>query len=148
MNLQAGAILATAMLLMSCSGAPHPLPLPADLIETRLAAPVDTVKTALTRVLTDGGYDVDWKDDSTLETSYREEIHGPGNWLYRWRFGTIKSRVNASVQAADDQSTALKLEVRSEGKDGIFTDWEQVPNALPQSADNQLRLIKNALQLL
>jgi len=133
-------------LVIGCGGAPHPLP--ADLIETRLAAPLDAVKTALTQVLTDGGYDVDWKNDSTLETSYREEMHGPGKRLYRWRFGTIKSRVNATVKAADDQSTLLTLEVQSEGKDGIFTSWEQVPSALPQSADNQLRLIKNALQLL
>ena len=146
MNLRTGLLLAAMTLLIGCSGAPHPLP--TDLIETRLAAPLDTVKTALTQVLTDGGYDVDWKNDSTLETSYREEIHGPWDWLYRWRFGTIKSRVNATVTAADEQNTALKLEVRSEGKDGIFTSWDQVPSALPQGADNQLRLIKNALQLL
>ncbi|HEX7765142.1 MAG TPA: hypothetical protein VF443_00410 [Nitrospira sp.] len=146
MTLRTGLLLATTTLLIGCSGAPHPLP--TDLIETRLAAPLDTVKTALTQTLTDGGYDVDWKNDSTLETSYREEIHGPWDWLYRWRFGTIKSRVNATVTAADDQSTALKLEVHSEGKDGIFTSWDQVPSALSQGADNQLRLIKNALQLL
>lgn len=146
MTLRTGLLLATTTLLIGCSGAPHPLP--TDLIETRLAAPLDTVKTALTQILTDGGYDVDWKNDSTLETSYREEMHGPWDWLYRWRFGTIKSRVNATVTAADDQSTALKLEVHSEGKDGIFTSWDQVPSALPQGADNQLRLIKNALQLL
>lgn len=146
MTLRTGLLLATMTLVIGCSGAPHPLP--TDLIETRLAAPLDTVKTALTQVLTDGGYHVDWKNDSTLETSYREEIHGPWNWLYRWRFGTIKSRVEATVKAIDDQGTALKLEVRSEGKDGIFTSWDQVPSALPQGADNQLRLIKNALQLL
>jgi hypothetical protein len=133
-------------LVIGCSGAPHPLP--TDLIETRLAAPLDTVKTALTQVLTDGGYNVDWKNDFTLETSYREEIHGPWNWLYRWRFGTIKSQVNATVKAADSQNTALTLEVQSEGKDGILTSWDQVPSALPQGADNQLRLIKNALQIL
>ena len=146
MTLRAGMLLVTATLLMSCSGSPHPLP--TDLIETRLAAPLDSVKAALTQVLTDGGYDVDWKNDSTMETSYREEMHGPWNWLYRWRFGTIKSRVNATVTAADGQNTALKLEVRSEGKDGIFTSWDQIPSAIPQGADNQLRLIKNALQLL
>ncbi|MEY4529169.1 MAG: hypothetical protein RL768_2888 [Nitrospirota bacterium] len=146
MNLRTGVILALTTTLLSCSGVPHPLP--TDQIETRLAAPVAAVKTALTQVLTDGGYDVDWKNEFTLETSYREEIQSPWNWLYRWRFGTIKSRVNASVQAADDRSTSLKLEVRSEGKDGIFTGWDQVPSAMPQSADNQLRLLKNALQLL
>jgi hypothetical protein len=132
MNLRTGVILALTTTLLSCSGVPHPLP--TDQIETRLA--------------TDGGYDVDWKNEFTLETSYREEIQSPWNWLYRWRFGTIKSRVNASVQAADDRSTSLKLEVRSEGKDGIFTGWDQVPSAMPQSADNQLRLLKNSLQLL
>ncbi|MEQ1794764.1 MAG: hypothetical protein ABL970_11285 [Nitrospira sp.] len=146
MILRTGVLLATVMLLMSCSGAPHPLP--TDLIDIRLAAPIDTVKTAITQVLTDGGYDVDWKDESTLETAYREEMHGPWNWLYRWRFGTIKSRVTATVRAAEDKSTALKLEIHSEGKDGLFTGWDQVPSALPQSADNQLRLIKNALHLL
>ena len=146
MNLRPGVFLVTAMLLTSCSSAPHPLP--ADLIETRLAAPLDTVKTAITQVLTDGGYDVDWTDDATLETGYREEMHGPWNWLYRWRFGTIKSRVNATVKADDDKTTTLKLEVHSEGKDGLFTGWDEVSSALPQGAENQLRLIKNALHLL
>lgn len=146
MNLRTGVILTGLAMSLGCSSAPHPLP--TDLIETRLAAPVETVKSALTQVLTDGGYDVDWKDDSTVETGYREEMHGPWNWLYRWRFGTIKSSVKASVQAADDRSTSLKLEIQSEGKDGLFTGWEQVHSALPQSADNQLRLLKNALQIL
>lgn len=146
MILRTGAILATAVLLTSCTAAPHPLP--NDLIETRLAAPAEKVKTALTQVLTDGGYDPDWTDEHTLATGAREEMQGPWNWLYRWRFGTITSRVHATVVAVDDQTTALKLEVRSEGKDGIFSSWDQVPSALPQGADNQLRLIKNALQLL
>ncbi|MCC6139635.1 MAG: hypothetical protein IT389_03355 [Nitrospira sp.] len=146
MILRTAFLLATMTLGAGCSGAPHPLP--ADLVETRLAAPLDSVKTALTQVLTDGGYEVDWKNDASLETGYREEMHGPWNWLYRWRFGTIKSRVNATVAATDNHNTALKLEVQSEGKDGIFTSWDQVPSALPQSANNQLRLIKNALQLL
>jgi len=146
MILRTGVILATAMLLISCGGVSRPLP--NDVIETRLAAPLDTVKTAITQVLTDGGYDVDWTDDQTLATGARQEFHGPWNWLYRWRFGTITSRVTATVKASDDHTTALTLEVRSEGKDGIFTSWEEVPSASPQSADNQLRLIKTALQLL
>ena len=99
-------------------------------------------------MLTDAGYDVDWENDSTLETSYREEMDSPWNWLYRWRFGTIKSRVEASIKPADEQTTTLKLEVRSEGKDGIFTSWDEVQSAAPQSAKHQLRLLKNALQLL
>ncbi|MFO0707306.1 MAG: hypothetical protein U0412_10695 [Nitrospira sp.] len=146
MTRRASSVLLTLWLLAGCSSTPHALP--PDVIQTHLAAPLEKVKTAVTQVLTDGGYDVDWKDDGTLETGYRAEMHGPWNWLYRWRFGTIKSRVEASVKAADEQTTTLKLEVRSEGKDGIFTGWDDVQNAAPQSAENQLRLIKNALQLL
>lgn len=146
MNLRMGLVLVASLLMLNCSGTLHPLQ--DDRIETRLAAPIEQVKAALTQVLTEGGYDVEWNDDHTLSTGYRDEMHGPWNWLYRWRFGTIKSRVQASLAAETDQSTALKLEVFSEGKDGIFTSWEDVQSALPQSAENQLRLLKNALKLL
>lgn len=139
-------VLAASLFALSCSAALHPLP--DDRIEARLAAPLDQVKAALTQVLTEDGYDVDWNDEHTLTTGAREEMHGPWNWLYRWRFGTIKSRVQASIAEETDRSTKLNLEVLSEGKDGIFTSWEDVPSALPQSADNQLRRIKNALKLL
>lgn len=141
-----GLALVASTLLLSCSGAPRPLP--PDRVETRLPAPLDQVKTALTQVLTDGGYDVNWDDERTLTTGYREEMHGPWDWLYRWRFGTIKSRVQASVASNTEYSTLLHLEVLSEGKDGIFTSWDDVQSALPQSAENQLRLLKNALRLL
>lgn len=146
MTRRTGSILLTFVLLAGCSSTPRALP--PDVIQTQLPVPIEKVKTAVTQVLTDGGYDVDWKDDGTLETSYRTEIHGPWNWLYRWRFGTIKSRVEGAVKAADEQTTTLKLDVRSEGKDGLFTGWDDVQSAAPQSAENQLRLIKNALQLL
>lgn len=146
MSARTGLILAASLLTLSCSAALHPLP--DDRVETRLAAPLDQVKAVLTQVLTEDGYDLDWSDEQTLTTGYREEMHGPWNWLYRWRFGTIKSRVQASIAEEADRSTRLNLEVLSEGKDGIFTSWEDVPSALPQSADNQLRRIKNALKLL
>ena len=103
---------------------------------------------AVIQVLTDGGYDVDRQDDQNLTTGYREEIRGPWDWLLRWRFGTGRSRVDARVSPAEEQSTRLRLHVQYEGKDGIFTRWEDSPTALPQSAENQLRLIKNALQIL
>ncbi len=56
--------------------------------------------------------------------------------------------MEAMVTAASKQSSRLRLNVLYEGKDGIFTRWEDSPTALPQSAENQLRLIKNALQIL
>jgi len=141
-----GATLFLTVLFLGCSSVPRPHV--ADIIDVTLPASDERVKTAVAQVLTDGGYDVDWTDEQTLTTSYREETGGPWNWLYRWRFGTIKSRVDARVTPSTEEITRLRLEVLSEGKDGIFTSWEEVQSALPQNAENQLRLIKNALQIL
>jgi hypothetical protein len=132
--------------LYACAG--PPISHDPDIVDVTLPAPADKVRTAVIQVLTDGGYDVDRKDEQNLSTSYREEIRGPWDWLLRWRFGTGKSRVDAQVTSATEQSTRLRLHVQYEGKDGIFTRWEDSPTALPQSAENQLRLIKNALQIL
>jgi len=119
-----------------------------DVIDVTLPAPADQVKAAVMQVLTEGGYDVDRKDDERLTTGYREEIGGPWDWLLRWRFGTGRSRVEAIVTPASEQSSRLRLHVLYEGKDGIFTRWEDSSTALPQHAENQLRLIKNALKIL
>lgn len=146
MMLRIGVVVLFAAVLMACSSTPRPYE--ADAIDVMLPAPLDEVKTAVVQVLTDGGYEAEWTDEQTLSTSYREETGGPWNVLYRWRFGTIKSRVEAIVTPVTDQATRLRLHVLSEGKDGILTSWQDVPSALPQSAGNQLRLIKNALHLL
>jgi hypothetical protein len=139
-------VVALAVSILGCSSAPrHYEP---DLIDVTLPAPTDRVKVAVTQVLTDGGYDVEWKDDQTLSTGYRQETGGPWNWLLHWRFGTIKSRVEATVTPSTEHATRLRLQVLSEGKDGLFTSWEDVQSAVPQRAENQLRLIKNALSLL
>ena len=130
----------------ACAG--PPIPYEPDVIDLTLPAPADRVKTAVMQVLTEGGYAVDRKDDENLTTGYREEISGPWDWLLRWCFGTGRSRVEAMVTPASEQSSRLRLNVLYEGKDGIFTRWEDSPTALPQSAENQLRLIKNALQIL
>ena len=142
-------ILSLALLVIWTSGcAGPPIPHEPDVIDVTLPATPDRVKTAVMQVLTEGGYDVDRKDDESLTTGYRDEISGPWDWLLRWRFGTGRSRVEALVTPASEQSSRLRLNVLYEGKDGIFTRWEDSPTALPQSAQNQLRLIKNALQLL
>jgi hypothetical protein len=119
-----------------------------DVVDVTLPAPADQVRTVVIQVLTDGGYDVTQEADQQLRTSYREEIRGPWDGLLRWRFGTGRSRVNAVVTPADEQTSRLRLAVQYEGKDGLFTRWEESPTALPQSAQNQLRLIKNALHIL
>jgi hypothetical protein len=119
-----------------------------DVADVTLPAAPDDVRMAVIQVLTDGGYEVDREDDENLTTGYREEMAGPWDWLLRWRFGTGRSRVNALLTPAAGESTRLRLQVQYEGKDGIFTRWKESPTALPQSTSNQLRLIKNALQIL
>jgi len=133
-------------LTLGCAG---PLmPHDPDVIDVTLPAPADRVTNVVVQILTDGGYAVDREDDQTLTTGYRKEIPGPWDWLLSWRFGTGRSRVEANVTTATEQTTRLRLSVQYEGKDGLFTQWEDSPTALPQSAENQLRLIKNALQIL
>lgn len=131
---------------LACAG--PAMPHDPDVIEVTFPAPADRVTNTVVQVLTDGGYDVDRKDDQTLTTGYREETSRPWNWLLNWRFGTGRSRVEADVQPATEQTTRLRLSVQYEGKDGLFARWEDSPTALPQSAENQLRLIKNALKIL
>ncbi|MDF0644865.1 MAG: hypothetical protein P0111_12615 [Nitrospira sp.] len=131
---------------LACAG-PR-IPHEPDIIDVMLPAPADKVSTAVIDVLTDGGYDIDHKDDERLATDYRQEIRGPWDWMLRWRFGTGRSRVETRVTPASEGSTRLRLHVLYEGKDGLFTRWEDSPTALPQCAENQLRLIKNALHLL
>ncbi len=138
--------LVIGMLAVGCSSAPRTVE--PDLIDVTLAAPTDRVKTAVADVLTRGGYRVSWNDDQTLSTGYREESPGPWDWMLRWRFGTIKSRVEAVVTPAAEQTTRLRLHVMAEGKDGLLVAWEDVQSAVPQSAENQLRLIKKELKLL
>jgi hypothetical protein len=135
-----------AAVFISCSSQPRPYE--PDRIDVTLAAPSDRVKRAVTDVLTRGGYDVELDDEQTMSTGYRDEEPSPWDWMLHWRFGTLKSRVEAVVAPETEQTTRLRLHVMSEGKDGLFTAWEDVQSALPQSAENQLRLIKNELKIL
>lgn len=148
MNRALPGLLLTALLIWASGCAGPAIPHDPDVVDVTLPVPADKVQTAVVQVLTDGGYDVDQRDDQNLTTGYREEMGGPWDWLLRWRFGTGKSRVEALVAEAAEQTTRLRLHVQYEGKDGIFTRWEDSPTALPQSAENQLRLIKKALQIL
>ena len=141
-------ILAACSLLASAACAGPPIPHEPDVIDVTLPAPADQVRSAVVQVLTEGGYEVEQDNEQNLKTGYREEIRSPWDGLLRWRFGTGRSRVDAVVTIADEQSSRLRLHVLYEGKDGLFTRWEESPTALPQSAENQLRLIKNALHIL
>jgi hypothetical protein len=146
MSLRTASLLFLAAILIGCSSTPHPYE--AESVDVTLSATADEVRAAVAHVLTDAGYEVEWKDDQTLSTGYRDETGGPWNWLLHWRFGTVKSRVEALITSWPDETTRLRLQVLSKGKDGIFTQWETAPSGLSQSAGNQLRLIKNALLIL
>ena len=81
--------------LAGCAGGP-PAPEP-DVMEVILPVPAEQVKTALSDVLTQGGYTVDQDDTGTITTGMRQEIRSPWNGLLRWRFGVGKTRVEARV---------------------------------------------------
>ena len=87
------------------------------------------MKTAVLQILTERGYAVDRKDDENLTAGYREKISSPLDWLLHWRFGTGRSRAEAMVTPASEQSSRLRLNVLYEGQDGIFTRWGDSPTA-------------------
>ncbi|HLA62633.1 MAG TPA: hypothetical protein VK626_10350 [Nitrospiraceae bacterium] len=47
------------------------------MIEVKLSAPVDRVKTAVIQTLTEGGYSLDRKDDENLTIGHRGKIRDP-----------------------------------------------------------------------
>ncbi|GAB1723333.1 MAG: conserved exported hypothetical protein [Nitrospira sp.] len=141
--------IASLLLLAACVGCAGGPPAPeADVMEVTLEAPADRVHTAVSDVLTQGGYSVDQDEAGNVTTGMRQEVRGPWNGLLRWRFGVGKSRVEARIVPQDDSTTRLRLQVFYRGKAGLFDRWEDAETPLPQSAANEIRLIKNALRLL
>lgn len=140
-----GLALVSAMLLTGL-GCASPALQP-DVTQIQLAAPVDKVKKAVTDVLTSSGYqDIVWKNDTTLTTGYRVENGGLES-PYRCCWGVIKSRVEASVAPGTGETTQLSLRVLAEGKRTFFDSFGPVRTPYPESAENQLRLIKNKLKI-
>jgi len=116
--------------------------------DVTLPAQAEAVRAALIDVLTSGGYDLEEEVAEPLTTEARKEIGGPWDWLLRWRFGVSKSRVQATVTPLESNSTRVHLQVFHRSKDGLFDAWEDAESPLPQSATNQVRLLKNRLHLL
>ena len=140
-----GWALVTAVFLVGFSGTAQAVE--PDVVQVQLAAPVDKVKAAVTEVLTNSGYtEIVWKDDSTLTTNYREETEGI-QFLYDCCWGVIKNRVEATVTPKADQTTELRLQVSSIGKQTVFQSFAPVKTPEPESANNQVRLIKNKLKI-
>jgi hypothetical protein len=121
-----------------------------DFIETTLAAPQDRVKAAVIQVFTEGGYTIRSGDepDRVVSAGYRQEIDSIWNWLLNFRFGVSRSQVEATLAPENETATHLTIEVTHQGKDSLFSFWRTYDTPLPQSAANQLRLVKNALGLL
>jgi hypothetical protein len=139
------AIVALATFAFGCSSVQRSVE--PDLVDVTLPASADRVKAAVTKVLADDNYDVDWKDGAQLQTSYRDEQPSIWDWLVRGRFGVVRSRAEASVTAETDQSSRLRLQVSSEGKQTMFQGWGPTAPQVPQNAQNKLRLIKNELKI-
>jgi hypothetical protein len=138
-------------LAAGCSAA-TPAP-SSDSLDVILDAPEAKVRAAFDRVLTDGGYDVERNadGDSSIRTGYRTEI-GNYNWLYRTLFGVNRSKVAVTLTAEGNAATRVTVQVWSEGKDGewmpLAGSWVAYDTAVPQSAANSIRLVKNELGLL
>lgn len=118
-----------------------------DVVDVTLPASTDRVKAAVTKVLADDDYDVEWKDGSQLQTGYRNEQPSIWDWLVKGRLGVVRSRAEVSVTPETDQSSHLRLQVSSEGKQTMFQGWGPTEPQVPQSAENKLRLIKNELKI-
>lgn len=122
----------------------------ADQAQAILPMPEMKVRTAVIQVLQGEGYLVSQGEEGgpALTTGYRQEIDSPVDWMLRRRFGTGRSRVDVTLVPEGDTATRLTIQVIYEGKDGLLESWTPYPTPLPQSAENQLRLVKNALGLL
>ncbi|MET0515227.1 MAG: hypothetical protein ABW047_07875 [Nitrospiraceae bacterium] len=119
-----------------------------DVMDLTLPAPAENVKTALIDILRSSGYEIQEEYSDTVTTGSRRETGGPWNWLLNWRFGVMKSRVEAKMIPLEQDSTRLRLQVFPLSKDGILDSWSEAESPLPLSAANQVRRLKNALQIL
>ncbi|HSA86636.1 MAG TPA: hypothetical protein VLE46_10670 [Nitrospira sp.] len=137
-------IVVLSVSLFGCASVQHPVE--PDVVDVTLPAPADRVKAAVTKVLAEDDYDVEWSDGS-LKTGYRDEQPSIWDWLVKGRLGVVRSRAEASVTPETDQTSRLRLQVSSEGKQTMFQGWGPTTPQVPQSAENKLRLIKNELKI-
>lgn len=139
------AIVALTVFAFGCTSVQRPIE--PNVVDVTLPVSADRVKAAVTKVLDDDNYDVEWKDGSQIQAGYREEQPSIFDWLVRGRFGVVRSRAEASVTPETDQSSRLRLQISSEGKQTMFEGWGPTAPQVPQSAENKLRLIKNELKI-
>lgn len=138
----------SATVLAGCAAAP--LQPSSDTAEAILLVPVEHVRTTALQVLVDQGYYIRETngDARIISTGYRQEMDSIWDWLLDFRFGVNRSRVDIALIPEGEHATLVSIYVTVEGKDSLFTAWRPYEAPLPQSAHNQLRLLKNALGLL
>jgi hypothetical protein len=139
------AIVALTIFVFGCAYVQRPVE--PDVVDVTLPVPADRVKAAVTKVLAEDDYDVDWRDGSQLQTGYRDEQPSIWDWMLKGRFGVVRSRADVSVTPETDQSSRLRLQVSSDGKQTMFEGWGPTAPQVPQSAENKLRLIKKELKI-
>ena len=103
---------------------------------------------AVVKILVEQGYDVTIEEAGRfIRTEYRKETDGPWDVLVVFRFGTIRSWVEATV-AAESEVTRVKIDVFVEGKDRLLGAWRPFDAPLPQAAATHLRQVRKTLALL
>jgi len=121
-----------------------------DSAEATFPVTQDKVKAALIDILTANGYTVreEAHDSRVLTTGYREEISNMWDWLLRSRFGVGRSLVVATLTPEEEGVTRLAIQVTYEEKNRLWTSWYSAQPPVAFSAENNIRLVKNALGLL
>ena len=143
-TLVGGVVLVLA--LTACAGRSERVA--SDSAEAVLLATEERTRTALVQVLIENGYEVTVdQDGARIRTGYREETDGPWDRLLVYRFGTIRSWVEATI-APDSEATRVKIDVFAEGKDSWLGSWKAFEAPLPQRAVTHLRQVRKALALL
>src|SRR6476646_7557255 len=140
--------LCAALLLTGCAtSAIDPAANSTDIL---LDAPLDQVKIARVNVLSNDGYPVreGTRDDRVIITGYRREIDGIWDWLLKSRFGVGRSKVEATLSPATQDTTRLTVSVIYHVKDHIWSIWQDAVPPPHRDAGLQIRSVKKALGLL
>jgi hypothetical protein len=132
--------------LVGCAGAsPRPV---SDSAEALFPTTEELARAAVVKVLAENGYGVTVDEAARLiRTDYRQETDGPWDRLLVYRFGTIRSWVEATIVPESD-SIRVKIDVFVEGKDRLLGSWQPFEAPLPQRAATHLWQVQKTLALL
>jgi hypothetical protein len=141
--------MAAVVLLLGCAG-PNGALSGSDSADATLPVEPQKVRAALIEILTANGYTVHEEESNgrVLTTDYRDETDSPWDWMLRRRFGVGRSLLVATILPEETTMTRLSIQVTYEEKNRIWHTWRAAPPPVPLSAENQVRLLKNALGVL